>query len=324
MNLKNKAVVVTGGAGFIGSHLVDRIIDENPEKILVLSNYFLGKQSNLSEALSRFKNLEIVKTDVGDHELVKHFFDNNNVDVVFNLAVIPLPTSLEVPSWTFSKNVNITSNICEMARHDKFKTLIHFSSSEVYGTSRYVPMDEKHPLEAETPYAASKVASDSLVLSYSRTFNIDCSIVRPFNNYGPRQNAGKYAAIIPLTIKRIMNNDDLIIYGDGEQTRDFIYVKDTADATIKVFNSSNSRGKVINVASGKEISMNKIVKTIIALMDYNKGIIYKDARAGDVRRHLADISLAKQLIEFEPETSFEEGIKETVEWYKKNMHLAVS
>jgi|SRR3989338_617509 len=324
MNLKNKAVVVTGGAGFIGSHLVDRIIDENPEKILVLSNYFLGKQSNLSEALSRFKNLEIVKIDVGDHELVKHFFDNNNVDVVFNLAVIPLPTSLEVPSWTFSKNVNITSNICEMARHDKFKTLIHFSSSEVYGTSRYVPMDEKHPLEAETPYAASKVASDSLVLSYSRTFNIDCSIVRPFNNYGPRQNAGKYAAIIPLTIKRIMNNDDLIIYGDGEQTRDFIYVKDTADATIKVFNSSNSRGKVINVASGKEISMNKIVKTIIALMDYNKGIIYKDARAGDVRRHLADISLAKQLIEFEPETSFEEGIKETVEWYKKNMHLAVS
>ena len=324
MNLKNKAVVVTGGAGFIGSHLVDRIIDENPEKILVLSNYFLGKQSNLSEALSRFKNLEIVKIDVGDHELVKHFFDNNNVDVVFNLAVIPLPTSLEVPSWTFSKNVNITSNICEMARHDKFKTLIHFSSSEVYGTSRYVPMDEKHPLEAETPYAASKVASDSLVLSYSRTFNIDCSIVRPFNNYGPRQNAGKYAAIIPLTIKRIMNNDDLIIYGDGEQTRDFIYVKDTADATIKVFNSSNSRGKVINVASCKEISMNKIVKTIIALMDYNKGIIYKDARAGDVRRHLADISLAKQLIEFEPETSFEEGIKETVEWYKKNMHLAVS
>ena len=324
MNLKNKAVVVTGGAGFIGSHLVDRIIDENPEKILVLSNYFLGKQSNLSEALSRFKNLEIVKIDVGDHELVKHFFDNNNVDVVFNLAVIPLPTSLEVPSWTFSKNVNITSNICEMARHDKFKTLIHFSSSEVYGTSRYVPMDEKHPLEAETPYAASKVASDSLVLSYSRTFNIDCSIVRPFNNYGPRQNAGKYAAIIPLTIKRIMNNDDIIIYGDGEQTRDFIYVKDTANATIKVYDFTNSRGKVINVASGKEISMNKIVKTIIALMDYNKGIIYKDARAGDVRRHLADISLAKQLIEFEPETSFEEGIKETVEWYKKNMHLAVS
>ncbi|HLC73632.1 MAG TPA: GDP-mannose 4,6-dehydratase [Candidatus Nanoarchaeia archaeon] len=324
MNLRSKTVVVTGGAGFIGSHLVDRIIDENPEKIFVLSNYFLGKQSNLSEAISRFKNLEIVKIDVGDHELVKHFFENNNVDVVFNLAVIPLPTSLELPSWTFSKNVNITSNICEMARQDKFKTLIHFSSSEVYGTSRYAPMDEKHPLEAETPYAASKVASDSLVLSYNRTFNIDCSIVRPFNNYGPRQNAGKYAAIIPLTIRRIMNNDDLVIYGDGEQTRDFIYVKDTANAAIKVHDSSNSRGKVLNVASGKEISMNKIVKTITALMNYNKEIIYKDARPGDVRRHLADISLAKQLIEFEPKASFEEGIKETVEWYKKNMHLAIS
>ena len=324
MNLRSKTVVVTGGAGFIGSHLVDRIIDENPEKIFVLSNYFLGKQSNLSEAISRFKNLEIVKIDVGDHELVKHFFENNNVDVVFNLAVIPLPTSLELPSWTFSKNVNITSNICEMARQDKFKTLIHFSSSEVYGTSRYAPMDEKHPLEAETPYAASKVASDSLVLSYNRTFNIDCSIVRPFNNYGPRQNAGKYAAIIPLTIRRIMNNDDLVIYGDGEQTRDFIYVKDTANASIKVHDSSNSRGKVLNVASGKEISMNKIVKTITALMNYNKEIIYKDARPGDVRRHLADISLAKQLIEFEPKASFEEGIKETVEWYKKNMHLAIS
>ena len=323
MSLKNKFVVVTGGAGFIGSHLVDRLIEEAPEKIVVLSNFFLGKQHNLNEASSKFNNLEIVKMDVADYELVRHFFDNNNVDVVFNLAVIPLPTSLELPSWTFDKNVRITSNICEMARGNKFKTLIHFSSSEVYGTSRYAPMDENHPLEAETPYAASKVASDSLVQSYYRTFKIDSSIVRPFNNYGPRQNAGKYAAIIPLTIRRILNNEEIVIYGDGEQTRDFVYVKDTADAAVKTYNNNSSRGKVLNIASGQEITMNTIVKSIATLMDYKKDILYRAARPGDVMRHLADISLARELVGYEPKTKFEDGIKETVEWYKKSMNLAI-
>ena len=324
MTLKNKIVAVTGGAGFIGSHLVDRLIEENPEKIYVLSNFFLGKTSNLSDAISKFKNLEVVKINVADYELVKHFFEKANVDTVFNLAVIPLPTSLEIPSWTFNQNVMITSNICEMARYDKFKTLIHFSSSEVYGTSRYVPMDEKHPLEAETPYAASKVASDSLVLSYNRTFNSDVSIIRPFNNYGPRQNAWKFAAIIPLTIKRIVNNDDIILFGDGKQTRDFIYVKDTVDAAVKVYNSTNTRGKILNIASGEELSMHFVVKSIAEHLGYNKEFIYKDARPGDVRRHIADISLAKQLIDFKPEIKFAEGIKETINWYKSNMHLATS
>ena len=180
-------------------------------------------------------------------------------------------------------------------------------------------MDEDHKLGALTPYAASKAATDLLVLSYYKVFGIDTSIIRPFNNYGPRQNEKSYAGVIPITIKRILAGESPVIYGDGEQTRDYIYVTETADATIQIYNQKNTRGKILNIGSGKETSINTLVNTIIRLLNWDNPIIYEKPRPGDVRRHIADISLAKKLINFKQKIDLEEGMKGTLEWYKEKL-----
>lgn len=322
MSLNNKSILVTGGAGFIGSHLVDSLIEENPEKITVVSNFFLGKEKNLEYAKSKFKNLKIYHGSAADYDVIKRILENENIDTVYNLAVIPLPASLEDPLWSTMENIKITLNICELLRKDAFKKLIHFSSSEAYGSAINVPMVEKHELNPETPYAASKASGDLIVDSYYRTFKLDTSILRPFNNYGPRQNAGKFAAIIPLFIKKILQGEKtLTINGDGEQTRDFIFVKDTARAAIEFAKNKNVIGKTINIASGREISMNYLTKLIVKEMNFKGKIVHSSERPGDVRRHFADISLAKKLLNFEPEIKFEEGIKITCGWYKKNLKI---
>lgn len=317
MGLKNKSVLVTGGAGFIGSHLVDRLIKEEPSNLVVVDNFFLGKESNLSEAKLSYPQLKIYHQDASDYEAMKDIVKSEGVQVVFNLAVVPLPASLVRPRWTYEQNINITLCLCELVRSGYFDTLIHFSSSEACGNCQYAPMDENHPLNPTTPYGASKAATDLLVLSYIDAFNTDASIIRPFNNYGPRQNDGSYAGVIPLTIKRILSDEAPAIYGDGEQTRDYIYVTETADATVEIYNCQGSRGKVTNIASGSEISINKLVKLIAEYMGCNKAIIYESERPADVRRFIASINLARDLINFKPEINLEEGIKQTIEWYKK-------
>ena len=315
MSLKNKSVLVTGGAGFIGSHLVDRLIREEPERIAVVDNFFLGKESNLQEAQRDYPSLKIYHQDASDYGKMKEILETEGVQVVFNLAVIPLPASLTQPRWSFEQNINVALTICELAREEKFQTLVHFSSSEVYGTSEYAPMDEKHPLNGTTPYAASKAACDQLIFSYCRTFGIKASIIRPFNNYGPRQNEKSYAGVIPLTVKRILRGEAPVIYGDGKQTRDYLYVTDTANAAVQIYNHNNTRNKVLNIASGKEISIKTLIEAIAGYMKFEKPIVYEEERPGDVRRHIANIYLAEDLIGFKPTVEIEEGLKRTIDWY---------
>lgn len=317
MNLSNKSVLVTGGAGFIGSHLVDKLIPEKLSNLVVVDNFFLGKESNLEEAKRNRPDLKVYNLDASNYGAMKNIVRQEGIQVIFNLAVVPLPASLEKPRWTYEQNVNITLCLCELARERYFDTLIHFSSSEALGTCQYAPMDENHPLNPTTPYGASKAATDVLVLSYVNTFNIDASIIRPFNNYGPRQNEGSYAGLIPLTIKRILSGEPPVIYGDGEQTRDYIYVTETADAAVELYNHQDTRGKVVNIASGDEISVNKLVKLISQYMGSGRDIIYESERPADVRRFIASIKLARDLINFRPKVSLEDGTKLTIEWYKK-------
>jgi UDP-glucose 4-epimerase len=316
MDLKNKAVLVTGGAGFIGSHLVDRLVQENPSKIIIVDNFFLGKKSNLSNAEKQFSELKAYDQDASDYKKMEEIIKKHDVQVIFNLAVLPLPHSLEKPTENFNVNVGITMNLCELLKEKVFDTLIHCSSSEAYGTAQHIPMDENHPLNPSTPYAASKAACDHLVLAYHKNYGLDVAVVRPFNNYGPRQNEGSYAGVIPLTIKRILNRETPLIYGDGEQTRDYVYVTDTADALIDVYKTNSTRGKVLNIASGEEITIKSLVRTIADQLDYNGEIKHETDRPGDVRRFIADVSLAKDLIDFKQKVGFEEGIKKTIEWYK--------
>jgi UDP-glucose 4-epimerase len=318
--LANKNVLVTGGAGFIGSHLVDRIIRENPKQIYVVDNFFLGKEENLEDAYKSRPDLEVFRLDASDLAAMRDLAEEKKIEVVFNLAVVPLPTSLKYPFWTVNVNIGIAITFCELARINSIETLIHSSSSEAYGTGETIPMDETHPMKPKTPYAASKLAGDELVLSYIRTFGIDAAVVRPFNNYGPRQNPGTYAGIIPIVVRKLKNNEPIEIFGDGEQTRDYIFVKETADAFIKVYQNDASRGKVLNIATGKEITINNLVAKLLEILDKpDHPIIHTKDRIGDVRRHCGDVSLARKLIGFQPSVMPDQGLLETALWYQERL-----
>jgi UDP-glucose 4-epimerase len=314
--LKGKHILVTGGAGFIGSHLLDQLIAEGVAQLTVVDNFFLGSRSNLTEALQKMPDLRILTLDASnDKELCTAFLQLKRVDIVFDLAVIPLPTSLEQPQFCFDTNVHITSTLCELLRKGYFETLVHFSSSEAYGSAQTVPMGEGHPLEPLTPYAASKAASDHLVRTYAATFGVDALVVRPFNNYGPRQNDQQYAGIIPTMLRSAFEQRDFTIFGDGQQTRDYIYVTDTVQATLELYKNPHAHGKVINLASGREISILDIKTKIEHILGRPIPTQYGTPRAGDVRRHLADTTLLKSLIHFEPQVSIDEGLLKTVEFY---------
>lgn len=320
MKLAGKNILVTGGAGFIGSNLVDRLVKENPAKLVVVDNFFLGREENLAEARRDYPELKVFRLDASDLGSMRDLVEREKIEVVFNLAVIPLPTSLEYPGWTVNTNVEIATTFCELARWGSIQTLVHCSSSEAYGTARYVPMDENHPLESSTPYAASKAAADLVVQSYWQTFGIDTVIVRPFNNFGPRQNYGSYAGIIPIVVQRVKSGLPVEIYGDGLQTRDYIFVGETVEAFVRIYEQEATRGKVFNVATGREISINDLVAKILqALGASEHPVVHCAPRPGDVRRHCGDISLARQWVGFESAGITVEQLQETVEWYLRRL-----
>ena len=275
----------------------------------------LGKNRNLELAKQEFPNLKVYRQNATQTRPMETILKNEDADVVFNLAIIPLPRCLTNPVTVYDTNVKLTSVICDLARKGCYETLIHFSSSEAYGSALSTPMTEEHPLKPTTPYGASKIASDHLVLSYIQTFGIDASIVRPFNAYGPRQNEGTYAGVIPLTIKRILHKKAPVIQGDGLQTRDFTYVTDLADAVVKIYNEKATRGKVLNIASGEETLIKDLITEIAKLMDSKKPPIFTEERPGDVRRFYGSNNLAAQLIHYKPSTTLEEGLRCTIDWY---------
>jgi UDP-glucose 4-epimerase len=315
LSLAGKSVLVLGGAGFIGSHLVDRLIREEPSRLTVVDNLFLGKRENLDHAAREFPGLVFEEQDATDLDAVADLVRRERVDVVFNLAVVPLPASLERPRWCVEQNIELAMVPAELQRQGLFETLVHFSSSEAYGSAAYIPMDEAHPPIPSTPYAASKGGGDQIVLSYQHTFGTDVGIIRPFNNYGPRQNAGSYAGIIPIVIQRVSAGQPIEIFGDGEQTRDYVYVRDTADAAIRLYAEPRARARIVNVASGREVTINQLVAMLLEALGSDVPVVHGDARPGDVRRHQASIELARELFGFEPSTPLREGLAETVAWY---------
>jgi len=316
MSLRDKRVMVTGGAGFIGSHLVDALLAEGAEKVVAIDNLFLGRLENLAGARAAGDRFDFVKQNIADTKAMRRLFGKHRVQVVFDLAVIPLPTSLQRPKWTIDCNVLGATALCELSRQGAFETLIHFSSSEALGTARQVPMGEDHPLEPITPYAASKAACDHIVLSYVRTFGLDAAILRPFNNYGPRQNDQAYAGIIPIVVRRVLAGQPVEIFGDGCQTRDFIFVEDTVRAAIAMVERPETRGQVTHVGSGRETAVNDLVRTMLHLLNaQDHPVVHGPPRPGDVRRHCADITRAETLLGFQPQVDMEEGLRRTIEWY---------
>jgi UDP-glucose 4-epimerase len=316
VSIRNRPVLVTGGAGFIGSHLVDRLVREEPSRLVVVDNFFLGNEENLADARSTF-DIEVLRLDASDLAAMQDVVTAHEIETVFDLAVVPLPTSLTYPSWTIYTNIGITTTFCELARRGLISRLVHMSSSEAYGTSRYTPMDEDHPHDAITPYAAAKSAEDHIIRSYVRTFGIDATTVRPFNNYGPRQNPGSYAGIIPIVIQRVMNGTPIEIHGDGDQTRDFTFVRDTAELTVAIAEDPNSSGMEFNVATGVPTSINTLVAQILDIMGApDHPIVHTPERPGDVRSHQADVTRLMRHLGRQPSALSDEGLRETVAWYQ--------
>jgi len=315
-SIRGQHALVTGGAGFIGSHLVDLLLSRGAARVTVIDNFFLGQRANLADALVAQPDLSVVDLDASNYEHMSALIQQlPAVDVVFDLAVIPLPASLERPRWSFEQNVLITAALCELLREGHFPTLVHVSSSEAYGTAQTVPMSESHPLQPLTPYAASKSAGDHLVSSYVSSFGVDALIVRPFNNYGPRQNAREYAGIIPLLLRSVQEGRQFRLFGSGRQTRDFIYVTDTARAILALYECKRAAGHAVNVGSGHEVSMLELITRIEAVLGRAISRTEGPERQGDVSRHCADVSLLRRLTDFQPHVDLDNGLRMTVEWY---------
>jgi len=315
--IAGRTLLVTGGAGFIGSHLVDRLITEGAAHVVVIDNMFLGSEDNLLEAQATGK-LTLYKDDAEFATSLDYIFQRHAIDAVFNCATKALNYSFVNPSNAFGTNVTVALNLLELQRRGAFKSLCHFSTSEVYGSAVYEPMDEKHPRNPTTTYAAGKAAADLAVESYARMFSLDGCIVRPFNNYGPRQNhRGLLAGVIPLTAWRILTGGTPEIHGDGTQSRDFIHVRDTVDAVVKLFRVLPA-GESVNISTDNQTTIGDLVTRIAEILGHRGGIVRKPARAADVLCHNACNQKVRSLIDYSL-TDFDSGLRETLDWYVQRL-----
>lgn len=310
------SVLITGGAGFIGSHLADHLIERGASNIAIVDNLFLGNEQNLENARTRAQSYSFYREDAADADAMRAIVSKEKPDFVFDCATKALLYSFFNPAGACRVNLDIALVLAELLRDEMIGKLVHISSSEVYGSAVSVPMDETHPLLAETTYAAGKAAADLALQSYARMFDLDIRLVRPFNNYGPRQNSGQLAAIVPLSIKRIQTGGQPFIEGDGLQTRDFIFVNDTVSAIADLAVCEATGHDPINVASGVETSILEIVQKLCQVMGYTDEIEYRPARKADVLRHVADVSRATSLIGEIGKTPLETGLAATAEWFQ--------
>ncbi|MCJ8238695.1 dTDP-glucose 4,6-dehydratase [Peteryoungia algae] len=319
-SITGKNVLVTGGAGFIGSHLVDQIIAEGAESVIVIDNLFLGSEHNLTAA-DKSGRLTFYRDDAELMTSLEYIFSKHDIGIVFNCATKALNYSFVNPANAFGTNVTVALNLLDLQRRGAFQSLCHFSTSEVYGTAVYEPMDELHPRNPTTTYAAGKAAADLAVESYVRMFGLDAIIVRPFNNYGPRQNfKGMMAGVIPITAWRILNGISPEIHGEGTQSRDFIYVHDTVNAVLKLFRMLPS-GDSVNISTDNQITISELVERICKMMEYQGEVVRRPARQADVLCHNASNVKVSSLIDYSL-TEFDEGLRETIAWYVANIGRA--
>ncbi len=309
-------ILITGGAGFIGSHLCEKYTTEK-HTVICLDNFMSGNLMNIRHLLD-YRNFKLVKGDIRDFDLLDRMV--RDVDVVFHLAAqVHVDRSYIEPKLTYDVNVLGTQNILEAAKMHDVKKLIYASTSEVYGSAIYAPIDEKHPLNAPHPYGASKIAADRMCYAYTRTYGMNIAIVRNFNVFGPRQRDLGYGGVISIFTRRVLSNVPPIIYGDGLQKRDYTYVKDTVAAYDLVLNYEEPITEPINFGSSAEISIIDLANMIIELCDKKEQVkpIHVSPRIGEVERLIADSTRAKDMLGWQPGYDFGKGLREFIEWYKQ-------
>jgi NAD dependent epimerase/dehydratase len=312
-----RRVLVTGAGGFIGSHLCERLVELGADVRAFCEYNSLGSWGWLDESVHR-DTLDVVLGDVRDADNVT--VAAAGVDTIFHLAaLIAIPFSYDAPLAYLQTNAVGTVNVLRAAQRAECRLVVHTSTSEVYGTAKYVPIDEAHPLHAQSPYAASKIAADKLAESFHLAFGIPVATLRPFNTYGPRQSA---RAVIPTILTQLMASGRVAL-GNTTPTRDFTYVTDTAEAFVRVANAPEAVGRVLNTGSGKEISIAELVERAAAVVGKRVPVEREPARvrpeASEVERLCADASAARSLLGWEPSVTLDAGLARSAEWLASNL-----
>jgi dTDP-glucose 4,6-dehydratase len=315
-----KSILVTGADGFIGSHLVEELVKKGLQvRAFVYYNSFnnWGWLDTLDKSI--LSNIEIFNGDIRDSNGVREAM--KGIDIVYHLAaLIAIPYSYHSPDTYVDTNIKGTLNVLQAARYSNTSRVLITSTSEVYGSAKYVPIDEKHPFQGQSPYSATKIGADRLAESFYKSFDTPITIVRPFNTYGPRQSA---RAIIPTIISQLLSGKKEIKLGLLTPTRDFNYVKDTVNGFIEIANSSNTIGEEINIASQKEISIMQLAQELINLINPKASIFIDNHRLrpenSEVNRLLGSNEKIMRLTKWKPQYSFESGLKETIEFIKNNL-----
>lgn len=316
----NKKILVTGSEGFIGSHLTEELVKQGYDvKAFVLYNSFNDWGWLESLPKETMQNIEIFTGDIRDPNGVYEAM--SGCDAVFHLAaLIAIPFSYHSPDAYVDTNIKGTLNVLQAARKLDTEKVLVTSTSEVYGTAQYVPIDEKHPFQGQSPYSATKIGADRIAESFYRSFNLPVSIVRPFNTYGPRQSA---RAVIPTIITQLLAGKEQIQLGSLTPTRDFNYVKDTANGFIEIYKSDKTIGEEINIATQQEISIGQLADELIRQINPAAEIVCDEERLrpekSEVNRLLGSNEKVKSLTSWRPQYTFEEGLAETIEFFRHNM-----
>lgn len=316
-----KKVLITGADGFIGSHLTELLVRQSYQ-VKVLSQYNSFNYWGWLEDIDCLDEVEVLNGDVRDPHYCKHI--TQDVDVVYHLAaLIAIPYSYVAPDSYVDTNVKGTLNICQAALENGVKRVIHTSTSEVYGTAQYIPIDEDHPLQPQSAYSASKIAADAMAMSFYNAFDLPVTVARPFNTYGPRQSA---RAVIPTIISQIANGMKQIKLGDVSPTRDFNYVEDTCRGFLALANCDAAVGQTVNIASNYEISVGDTLNIIRELMNSDVEFIIDEQRLrpgkSEVFRLWGDNTRIRELTGFAPQHDIRAGLQKTIDWFTQPQHLA--
>jgi UDP-glucose 4-epimerase len=304
--MRNKLIVVTGGAGFIGSHIAWELVKDND--VVIIDNLYTGKEENVPPGA------KLVRADIRDYESIAELI--SHADYVFHEAAqVSVVESVRDPIFTEEVNVIGTLNILKALLEGQGK-LIFASSAAVYGDNPNLPLRETERPRPLSPYGVTKATAEEYLRVFNELYGVPTVALRYFNVFGPRQSANQYAGVISIFINRALKDEPLVIYGDGKQTRDFIYVKDVVRANILAAESRRSNGKVFNVATGRQTTILELAMKVIEITGANSSVLFDKPRPGDIRHSLADISEIKGL-GFEPEWSLEDGLKKTVEWFAR-------
>jgi nucleoside-diphosphate-sugar epimerase len=309
--------LVTGGAGFIGSNLVRFLLDKGHE-VVVLDNFATGKRENLAEIADR---IDLIEGDIRDRAAVDRAADG--CAAIFHQGALgSVPRSVEDPQTSHDVNVNGTLNVLQAARAAGIRRVVFAASSSAYGDQPVSPKVETMVPMPISPYAAGKVACEGYMQAYAAAYGMETVSLRYFNVFGPRQDpAGAYAAVIPAFASRILHDASPVVYGDGEQSRDFCYIDNVCQANWLAANAppENCDGQPLNIACGEQTSLNEILRILSDLLGKSIDARYEAPRAGDVKHSLADVSLAKTKIGYEPRVFFRDGLTRAIDWYRENL-----